>query len=70
MIDWFVYWFMLPACILIASAAMLTGISGTAMLTPFLILVFPLINLMAAHEQRGLFISGDSTFGLTVLEYP
>lgn len=45
MMDWFVYWFMLPACLLIASFAMLTGISGTAMLTPFLILVFPVINV-------------------------
>lgn len=45
MIDWVVYWFMFPACILIATVAMLTGISGTAMLTPFLILVFPLIGV-------------------------
>ncbi len=45
MIDWFVYWFMFPACILIASVAMLTGISGTAMLTPFLILVFPILSV-------------------------
>jgi uncharacterized protein len=45
MIDWFVYWFMFPACILIASIAMLTGISGTAMLTPFLILVFPILSV-------------------------
>lgn len=45
MIEWFVYWFMFPACILIASTAMLTGISGTAMLTPFLILVFPIIGV-------------------------
>ena len=45
MIDWVVYWFMLPVCILIASVAMLTGISGTAMLTPFLILVFPIIHV-------------------------
>src|SRR6266851_4942639 len=44
-IDWFVYWFMFPACILIASVAMLTGISGTAMLTPFLILVFPVLSV-------------------------
>lgn len=29
---------MFPACILIATVAMLTGISGTAMLTPFVIL--------------------------------
>jgi len=45
LIDWFVYWFMFPACILIASIAMLTGISGTAMLTPFIILAFPLIGV-------------------------
>jgi uncharacterized protein len=44
-IDWIVYWFMFPACILIASVAMLTGISGTAMLTPFLILVFPILSV-------------------------
>ncbi len=45
MIDWLVYWFMFPACILIATVAMLTGISGTAMLTPFLILAFPLLGV-------------------------
>jgi uncharacterized membrane protein YfcA len=36
---------MLPACITIATVAMLTGISGTAMLTPFLILAFPLLRV-------------------------
>lgn len=36
---------MLPACILIATFAMLTGISGTAMLTPFIILAFPLLRV-------------------------
>jgi uncharacterized membrane protein YfcA len=45
LVDWFVYWFMLPACILIATVAMLTGISGTAMLTPFLILAFPILGV-------------------------
>ncbi len=45
MIDWLVYWFMFPACILIAAVAMLTGISGTAMLTPLLILVFPILRV-------------------------
>ncbi len=43
--DWTVYWFMLPACVGIAMIAMLTGISGTAMLTPFLILAFPLLRV-------------------------
>ncbi len=36
---------MFPACVLIATVAMLTGISGTAMLTPFVISVFPLIGV-------------------------
>ncbi len=45
MVDWLVYWFMFPLCILIASAAMLTGISGTAMLTPFLLLAFPILGV-------------------------
>lgn len=45
MVDWLVYAFMFPACILIASVAMLTGISGTAMLTPFLILAFPVLGV-------------------------
>ena len=35
---------MLPICIAIASVAMLTGIGGTAMLTPILILGFPLLQ--------------------------
>lgn len=34
---------MLPVCIAIAAVAMLTGIGGTAMLTPILILGFPLL---------------------------
>ncbi|MDE1828351.1 MAG: sulfite exporter TauE/SafE family protein [Candidatus Micrarchaeota archaeon] len=41
----FAYWFMFPACILIATIAMLTGISGTAILTPFIILIFPLLGV-------------------------
>lgn len=36
---------MLPACIVIAALAMLTGISGTSMLTLFLIMVFPFLGV-------------------------
>ncbi len=36
---------MFPACVVIATVAMLTGISGTAMLTPFIILVFPVLGV-------------------------
>ena len=28
--DWLVYWFMFPACILIAAVATFSGISGAA----------------------------------------
>ncbi len=43
--NWTVYWFMFPACIVIGSIAMLSGISGAAMLSPTIILVFPLIGV-------------------------
>ena len=45
MIWWLVYWFMLPACIAIVSFAMMLGIDGTAILTPSVILVFPLLSV-------------------------
>ncbi len=37
--DWTVYWFMLPVCIAVASAAMFSGISGAAMLMPVFLLI-------------------------------
>ncbi len=43
--NWTVYWFMFPACIVISSIAMLSGISGAAMLSPTIILLFPLIGV-------------------------
>ena len=59
MIDWFVYWFMLPACIAIVSLAMMLGIDGTAILTPVVILVFPILSIPtispAAAVAAGLF---------------
>ena len=45
MIGLLVYWFMLPACVGIVSLAMLLGIDGTAILTPAVILVFPLLSV-------------------------
>lgn len=41
--DLSVYWFMFPVCIAIATIAMLSGISGAAMLSPAIILGFPLL---------------------------
>ena len=45
MIEWLVYWFMFPACIGIVSLAMMLGIDGTAILTPAVILLFPLFSV-------------------------
>lgn len=43
--DYTVYWFMFPACIVIATVAMTSGISGAALLSPVLILGFPLMGV-------------------------
>lgn len=43
--DWHVYWFMLPVCLVVATTAMYSGISGAALLTPFFILGFPLLGV-------------------------
>ncbi len=43
--DWTVYWFMLPVCIVIASVAMFSGISGAALLTPTFLIGFPLFGV-------------------------
>jgi uncharacterized membrane protein YfcA len=44
-LDWTVYWFMLPVCIVIASVAMFSGISGAALLTPTFLIGFPLFGV-------------------------
>lgn len=43
--NWTVYWFMLPVCIVIASAAMFSGISGAALLIPVFLIGFPLLGV-------------------------
>lgn len=43
--DWFVYWFMFPACIVIAATATFSGISGAALITPFFLIGFPLMGV-------------------------
>jgi uncharacterized protein len=59
LIEWLVYWFMFPACIGIVSLAMMLGIDGTAILTPAVILLFPLLSVPAvpagAAVAAGLF---------------
>jgi len=43
--DWTVYAFMFPVCVLIATIAMTSGISGAALLSPTLIIGFPLLGV-------------------------
>jgi uncharacterized membrane protein YfcA len=43
--DWTVYAFMFPVCIVIAMIAMASGISGAALLSPTLIIGFPLLGI-------------------------
>jgi len=43
--SWTVYWFMFPVCIAIATAAMFSGISGAALLTPTFLIGFPLFSV-------------------------
>ena len=45
LMDWTVYWFMLPVCIVVATTAMFSGISGAALLTPFFVLGFPVMGV-------------------------
>ncbi len=43
--DFTVYWFMFPVCILVAGMAMFSGISGAALLTPLFFVGFPLMGV-------------------------
>lgn len=43
--DWTVYRFMLPACVVIAATATFSGISGAALMTSMFILVFPWLGV-------------------------
>jgi uncharacterized membrane protein YfcA len=43
--DWTIYWFMLPVCIVVAAVAMFSGISGAALLTPTFLIGFPLLGV-------------------------
>lgn len=42
--DWFIYWFMFPISICIATTAMLSGIGGAAMFTPIFLIIFPILG--------------------------
>src|SRR2546425_3747045 len=66
------YWFMLPACVVIASVAVFAGISGATLLLPLFFLLFPAFGVQAlALPPAGgasLFLR-VSAFGLAVYRY-
>lgn len=70
--DWLVYWFMFPACILIAGIATFSGISGAALMPPFFLIGFPLMGIPAlttlAAIGAALFLE-TAGFGTGVYHY-
>lgn len=70
--DWTVYWFMLPACVVIASVAMFSGISGAAMLTPLFLVGFPLFEVPTLTAVQAIALAlflETSGFGSGVVGY-
>ena len=43
--DWTVYWFMFPACTVIAAIAIFSGISGAALMAQVFLVGFPLMGV-------------------------
>lgn len=70
--NWLVYWFMFPTCIVIAATATLSGISGAALMAPFFLIGFPLMGVprLGTVEAIGaaLFLE-TSGFGTGVYHY-
>jgi uncharacterized membrane protein YfcA len=70
--DWLVYWFMFPACIVIAATATFSGISGAALMTPVFLIGFPLTGVprlsTVAAIGAALFLE-TSGFGTGVYQY-
>lgn len=70
--NWTVYWFMFPVCIAIATAAMFSGISGAALLTPTFLIGFPLFSVprlgTVAAIGTSLFLE-TSGFGTGLFRY-
>lgn len=70
--NWLVYWFMFPVCIVIASVAIFSGISGAALLTPFFMIGFPLMGMPHLTPVQAIGTSlflETSGFGMGVYRY-
>lgn len=70
--DWLVYWFMFPVCIVFAAIATFSGISGAALLTPLFLVGFPIMGVptlnTVAAIGTSLFLE-TSGFGTAVYRY-
>ncbi|MGE0256497.1 MAG: TSUP family transporter [Alphaproteobacteria bacterium] len=53
-LDWSLYWFMLPVGVAVATTAMLTGISGAALMVPVLVIGLPALGPAYALESTSL----------------
>ena len=70
--DWTVYWFMLPVCVLVAGVAMFSRISGAALLIPVFLIGFPLLDVprLTTVEAVGTSLLLETTgFGTGVSRY-
>lgn len=70
--DWTVYWFMLPVCVVVASVAMFSGISGAALLIPVFLIGFPLLDVPRLTPVEAVGVSlflETSGFGTGVARY-
>ena len=66
------YWFMFPACVLIAGTAIFAGISGATLLLPLFFLLFPLLGVPALSPPQAVgaaLVLQVSAFGLAVYRY-
>jgi uncharacterized membrane protein YfcA len=70
--HWTVCWFMFPVCIIVASLAMFSGISGSALLMPVFLIGFPVLGVptltTVAAVGMSLFLE-TSGFGTGVYRY-
>jgi len=66
------YWFMLPACVIIAAVAVFVGISGATLLLPLFFLLFPPFGVPALTLPQAVgasLVLQVAAFGLAVYRY-
>ncbi len=66
------YWFMFPACVVIAAVVISAGISGATMLLPLFFVIFPELGVPALNMPQAVgasLVLQISAFGLAVVRY-